>query len=548
MKLTMAMTLAVTGVAGVAVPAAAQGSDAAPVSLAVTPNQTAVTKGGYVIDVEGSKTFVTAACKATLVDAGVVATVRPWSELAAVPTLPRAQRSDCDTMVGWFDDLATEADDELPATPATGGGGSDEPDGSFHALWYRTAGTTDPTKGGFIVTHGQFRTRVTPECKAELLDAGMLAVDSTWSNVRQLEEKANSCDDLMEILTNGGDHGTPGGHDEHSDPTGDAPAVGGAGDAGHSGHVSVPGAWVKASDEQAVYADRQVPETYHLFDPADHPHRTWGTSRIGFLVQCESVGFQQVDPIVSPGQPSHHEHEFFGNPNITSTSTTQSLADTPMRDIECSDVNDKSAYWSPAVYQDGKRAAATDFKAYYKSTTANTVPMPFGLRMIAGDASADGDQGGKVGWFEVQRTNDLTPVSQLTKTRGATEMITRPNDDTNIVLRMNFPNCWDGVHLDSPDHQSHVAYFNERTKACPSTHPVKIPQLVTFARYDVDGGDGFELASGPWHTYHQDFWNAWSPAQMEALNEECIIEQMNCRVRRSPALMRLGQFEQVIPG
>jgi hypothetical protein len=44
--------------------------------------------------------------------------------------------------------------------------------------------------------------------------------------------------------------------------------------------------------------------------------------------------------------------------------------------------------------------------------------------------------------------------------------------------------CWDGVNLDSPDHQSHM--FNTirsdgfmNAPACPSSHPVRTPQ-VTF--------------------------------------------------------------------
>lgn len=44
--------------------------------------------------------------------------------------------------------------------------------------------------------------------------------------------------------------------------------------------------------------------------------------------------------------------------------------------------------------------------------------------------------------------------------------------------------CWDGKNLDSPDHQSHM--YNTVTSdyfvnapACPSSHPVRVPQ-VTF--------------------------------------------------------------------
>lgn len=51
--------------------------------------------------------------------------------------------------------------------------------------------------------------------------------------------------------------------------------------------------------------------------------------------------------------------------------------------------------------------------------------------------------------------------------------------------------CWDGQNLDSPDHKSHVAYpvtgpqtFTGTSVGgdCPSTHPVKIPQLMLEVR------------------------------------------------------------------
>ena len=47
-----------------------------------------------------------------------------------------------------------------------------------------------------------------------------------------------------------------------------------------------------------------------------------------------------------------------------------------------------------------------------------------------------------------------------------------------------YPTCWDGKNLDSPNHQDHVAYPSKgpsnflSTGDCPSTHPVKIPQLM----------------------------------------------------------------------
>ena len=60
-----------------------------------------------------------------------------------------------------------------------------------------------------------------------------------------------------------------------------------------------------------------------------------------------------------------------------------------------------------------------------------------------------------------------------------------------------FPSCWDGKNLDSPDHKSHVAYPPEYTPGksssalasdkCPSTHPVRIPQVMYEIMYDTSG-------------------------------------------------------------
>jgi hypothetical protein len=39
----------------------------------------------------------------------------------------------------------------------------------------------------------------------------------------------------------------------------------------------------------------------------------------------------------------------------------------------------------------------------------------------------------------------------------------------------HFYDCWNGKDLDSPDHQSHMAF--QVDGECPSTHPVKVPQI-----------------------------------------------------------------------
>jgi hypothetical protein len=45
-----------------------------------------------------------------------------------------------------------------------------------------------------------------------------------------------------------------------------------------------------------------------------------------------------------------------------------------------------------------------------------------------------------------------------------------------------FPSCWDGRNLDSPDHRAHMAYSNvglaSGARACPASHPVRVPQVM----------------------------------------------------------------------
>ena len=54
------------------------------------------------------------------------------------------------------------------------------------------------------------------------------------------------------------------------------------------------------------------------------------------------------------------------------------------------------------------------------------------------------------------------------------------DNPTNLA----FSSCWDGKNLDSPNHMDHLAHPTDHPASfavvgstCPSTHPVKIPQV-----------------------------------------------------------------------
>ena len=58
------------------------------------------------------------------------------------------------------------------------------------------------------------------------------------------------------------------------------------------------------------------------------------------------------------------------------------------------------------------------------------------------------------------------------------------------MLLLRSLRCWDGKNLDSPDHQSHM-YNNieiddfKNAPYCPSTHPVRVPQVTFEATWYV---------------------------------------------------------------
>jgi hypothetical protein len=115
---------------------------------------------------------------------------------------------------------------------------------------------------------------------------------------------------------------------------------------------------------------------------------------------------------------------------------------------------------------------------------------------------------------------------------GSTTDLPHPPTDCGgedtIVVSLRFPNCWDGKNLDSPDHISHMAYPDG--SRCPATHPVNIPRMESFLRYQVGSGriGQISFSSGPWWTIHQDFFSAWDQGSLQGLLNECINANRDC--------------------
>jgi hypothetical protein len=122
-------------------------------------------------------------------------------------------------------------------------------------------------------------------------------------------------------------------------------------------------------------------------------------------------------------------------------------------------------------------------KFYYHTfdaDNANVVPFPLNFRIIAGNAKAT--------------SASQNPHMQWGCTGGGagTSGPTIPqNNCAKLEFLLNFPECWNGVDLDSTDHKSHMAY--KTGGVCPSTHPNLMPRLQFKIQFDTSATGTYSL-------------------------------------------------------
>jgi hypothetical protein len=228
------------------------------------------------------------------------------------------------------------------------------------------------------------------------------------------------------------------------------------------------------------------------------------------------------DPIVFPGQPGKsHDHTFSGSLAINASSTANELLRSP---TNCTNSGDKSSYWMPTLLVNGKPRLPYQVRAYYRAATRDTTQLrtiPFGLKMLAGDAMATSPQNAGIAGFQCRIEG-----------KGATvrKQSLPPQCGSTALLEMSviFPNCWDGKNLDSPDHRSHMSYATGYK--CDAAHPVQIPQLTLAERFKPGTTSGtitLSSMNSPL-TLHADFFNAWDPRSLDALMKYCIYAHVFC--------------------
>jgi Domain of unknown function (DUF1996) len=289
--------------------------------------------------------------------------------------------------------------------------------------------------------------------------------------------------------------------------------------------------------------------TLRIKDTAELP--TINTNPYGgeFRVVCTTSHMSNDDPLVYPNQPgAAHHHMFFGNTSINAKSDLNNLPN--VGNSTCNGgIMNRSGYWAPSMIDTTTHTPMVpDFAIFYYKAGgapgAKIVAPPKGLKMIAGNPKGNSSSSGKAA-FTCLPPNDgvARPFYGWHKSIPSCEV------GWEMDMSVFFNQCWDGVNLDSPDHQSHMTGGSDANNTpariaagtanrCPDTHPIAIPQITLNMRYKVKPGmdlSKWRLASDNYDTNlpggyssHADWVNGWDEQIMAGIIKNCINLQGDC--------------------
>jgi hypothetical protein len=234
-----------------------------------------------------------------------------------------------------------------------------------------------------------------------------------------------------------------------------------------------------------------------------------------FKVTCGYSHTNTDDMIVYPGRPGvSHSHDYYGNAGTNAGSTYKSLDG--VRSTCATD--DRAAYWTPTVYQNGNKLTPTRMVAYYTTPVDPKVtriePFPADFRMIIGDPKNTSEAGmGRINWG----CGDDQQISHKVPTRCAVD---------NIQVRITFPSCWNGVR--SAGNSTPNLRFPGGGK-CPKGFNHPFPTVRVNVNYRTGTNVGkITLSSGSYTTAHADFVNAWDQKKLTDLVNKCLNGAQNC--------------------
>ncbi|MFK7865659.1 MAG: DUF1996 domain-containing protein [Pseudohongiellaceae bacterium] len=298
-----------------------------------------------------------------------------------------------------------------------------------------------------------------------------------------------------------------------------------------------------------------------------------------FRINCEFDHAAYDDPIVFPGGSGQaHLHMFYGAKNVNANTNFNTLYSTAETGCSGGTLN-RSSYWMPALLApeysggeqaldslgepawqvvpakvgEGERSAAAAHEVFYYSAGVSDldsiISPPTGLRIIAGNSNTTPNTDSQS--TSIARWHCLSWGS--TDANGGPWSSTIPecyadvNTPEMIRFDIFFPSCWNGVDLDSANHQDHMAYpvTLAGELVCPESHPKPIARVSYHYSFPIFApmldpetrtAKNFRLASDSYTvsnndgglSLHADWFNGWHPEAMDMLVKGCIQAARDC--------------------
>ncbi|OAQ95626.1 hypothetical protein LLEC1_03641 [Akanthomyces lecanii] len=285
-----------------------------------------------------------------------------------------------------------------------------------------------------------------------------------------------------------------------------------------------------------------------------------GSANAFWRMECPGrLNVARIDPIVNLNDVSAHAHSLHGSSALSSSADGAALKGGKC--TSCRVIQDKSAYWSPALYFEDADKNTDKFElveqvggmlAYYLLYGKNIKAFPDNFQMIAGSNTRRSYTAGnpeepdpdKSLWQSMGQTEqsfleqralgfncldyDKKPEGTLFRHYLPDKAYLDANCKDGIRLEIMFPSCWNGKDVDSSDHKSHMAYPDlVMDGSCPEGFETRVPSLMfetIWAVHKYAGRNGtFVLSNGDTEgfAYHADFMMGWDRDFLQQAVDTC---------------------------